>query len=170
MTDRADAGQPAGRRADIVQLLRQAGRPLSAAAIAAEIGVHPNTARFHLEALVEAGLAGRQCQASAKPGRRRILYSGTGADRPPEPGQGYQLLAGLLARAIAQRYPDVGPDMYDIGQEWGRNLTTQPLLRDCPFPEETGTDPDVVCALHAGMVNTPLADLRSGCRWFRPAT
>jgi predicted ArsR family transcriptional regulator len=50
---------PLGRsRADVLDMLRAADGPLSVREIAQRTGLHPNTARFHLEALTEAGLTG----------------------------------------------------------------------------------------------------------------
>ncbi len=85
-----DAGQllapegsaPLGRsRADVLDMLQAAGTPLGVREIAQRMGLHPNTARFHLEALVEAGLASRETEGREKPGRPRIGYRAA-ADGP----------------------------------------------------------------------------------------
>jgi predicted ArsR family transcriptional regulator len=50
---------PLGRsRADVLDMLRAADGPIGVREVAERMGLHPNTARFHLEALTEAGLAG----------------------------------------------------------------------------------------------------------------
>jgi predicted ArsR family transcriptional regulator len=60
-----------GRRPDVVAVLRAAGTPLSIAEIAEELAVHPNTARFHLEALVKTGQVEAVEADRTKPGRPR---------------------------------------------------------------------------------------------------
>ena len=115
-----------GRRTHIIQLLRDAKEPLSVAEVAGAVGVHVNTARFHLESLVDAGLARRETEARSLPGRRRILYTGTLPNQTHERAQGYRLLAEILTSTIAARYPAAGEDMYEVGKEWGRYLTSRP--------------------------------------------
>jgi predicted ArsR family transcriptional regulator len=60
---------PLGRsRADVLDMLRAADNPLGVRDVAQQTGLHPNTARFHLEALVEAGLAERETEDRETPG------------------------------------------------------------------------------------------------------
>ncbi|MCL2454083.1 MAG: helix-turn-helix domain-containing protein [Micrococcales bacterium] len=115
-----------GRRTHIIQLLRDTKVPLSVADVAETAGIHVNTARFHLESLVDAGMATRETERRDTPGRRRVLYSGTLPNQTHERAQGYRLLAEILTATIAKRYPDVGDEMYEVGQEWGRYLTSRP--------------------------------------------
>jgi len=116
-----------GRRTHIIQILRDAKEPLSVAQVAEMVGIHVNTARFHLESLVDAGLATRETEARQAPGRRRILYTGTLPNQTHERAQGYRLLAEILTATIAARYPDAGEQMFQVGREWGRYLTSQPM-------------------------------------------
>ena len=90
------------------------------------VGIHANTARFHLESLVEAGLATREAETSSQPGRRRILYSGTLPNQTHERAQGYRLLSEILTSTIANKFPEVGDEMYDVGLQWGSYLTSRP--------------------------------------------
>ncbi len=77
-----EGGAPLGRsRADVLDMLQAAGTALGVREIAQRMGLHPNTARFHLEALVEAGLASRETEDREKPGRPRIGYRAA-ADGP----------------------------------------------------------------------------------------
>jgi predicted ArsR family transcriptional regulator len=61
------------RRDDVLARLREAGRPLSAVEVARLAGLHPNTARFHLAALLADGLVERATETRATPGRPRVL-------------------------------------------------------------------------------------------------
>ena len=64
-----DAGSPLGRsRGRVLDLLRAAGS-LGVQEVADQTGLHPNTARFHLDALVKGGQASREPQARPTPGR-----------------------------------------------------------------------------------------------------
>jgi len=115
-----------GRRTHIIQILRDTRQPLSVSEIAEMVGVHINTARFHLESLVDAGLATRQTEVRQAPGRRRILYAGTLPNQTHERAQGYRVLSEILITAIVAKYPDVGDQMHQVGADWGRYLTTKP--------------------------------------------
>jgi predicted ArsR family transcriptional regulator len=107
-----------GRRADVLAMLRRAGRPCSAAETATATGLHLNTARFHLDALVTDGLAERHAEPRDVPGRPRILY--TAGDQVPGP-RSYKLLAEMLTGLVAS-LADAGPVAVDAGKAWGRHL------------------------------------------------
>lgn len=116
---------PLGRsRADVLDMLRAAETALDVREIAQRIGLHPNTARFHLEALVEAGLATRETQDRETPGRPRIGYRAV-ADGPAGPRR-YRLLAEMLTSLIAGIMPEPASQAEEAGREWGAYLTEQP--------------------------------------------
>ena len=107
-----------GRRAQILARLREADRPLSVSEIADANGLHLNTARFHLDGLVEDGLAERAAEPREVPGRPRILYTARG--QVPGP-RSYGLLAEMLTGLVAS-LKDAGPAAADAGKAWGRHL------------------------------------------------
>jgi len=190
-----------GRRTHIIQILRDSREPLSVQEVADKVSIHINTARFHLESLVEAGLADRQTEARSVPGRPKVVYSGTLPNQTHERAMGYRLLSEMLTTAIAKSWPEAGTWLYQVGHEWGRYLTSRPapfedineaeisgrlvdkldalwfapevmdepgatslLLHNCPFYDSARRFPDVVCQLHAGMVNGSLEEMGSGQR------
>ena len=116
---------PLGRsRADVLDMLRAADGPLGVREVAQRMGLHPNTARFHLEALAEAGLAVRETEERETPGRPRIGYraaTGGSAGR-----RRYRLLAEMLTSLIAGTMPEPGKAAEEAGREWGAYLTEQP--------------------------------------------
>jgi predicted ArsR family transcriptional regulator len=115
----APAPVPAGtRRAEVLGLLRQAEQPLSAAEVADASGLHLNTARFHLDALVDDGLAERTAEPRDMPGRPRILYSAQG---PPPGPRSYALLAEMLTGLVAS-LKDSEPAATEAGRAWGQHL------------------------------------------------
>jgi predicted ArsR family transcriptional regulator len=198
-TGRTERG---GRRTHIIQLLRDTREPLSVDKVAELSGIHVNTARFHLESLVDAGLAQRQTEARSAPGRPRVVYSGTLPNQTHERAQGYRLLAEILTTAVAQSNPAAQEWMYQVGHEWGRYLTTRPapfedvdehtigqrlvdkldalwfapeiskaddgppclMLHNCPFLAAAERFPEIVCQLHAGMINGSMDEMRSANR------
>ena len=126
---------PLGRsRADVLDMLRAADGPLGVREVAQGTGLHPNTARFHLEALIEAGLAIRETEDRETPGRPRIGYRAA-ADGPVGRRR-YRMLAEMLASLIAGTMPAPGKAAEDAGREWGAYLTEQPPPYQKPCPEE----------------------------------
>jgi predicted ArsR family transcriptional regulator len=116
---------PLGRsRADVLDMLRAAGGLLGVREVAQRMGLHQNTARFHLEALTEAGLAVRETEDRETPGRPRIGYRAV-ADGPAGRRR-YRLLAEMLTSLIAGTMPEPGRAAEQAGREWGAYLTEQP--------------------------------------------
>ncbi|HUY52050.1 MAG TPA: helix-turn-helix domain-containing protein [Streptosporangiaceae bacterium] len=113
------------RRAEVLDLLCATGSPVGVRDVAARTGLHPNTARFHLDALVDAGLATRAPQPRAVPGRPSMAYQaveGGGATGRRH----YRLLAEILTSLIAGVLTEPGEAAAQAGREWGRYLTEQP--------------------------------------------
>jgi predicted ArsR family transcriptional regulator len=115
----APASAAAGsRREQILRLLRSSDLPLSVTQVAKATGLHVNTARFHLDGLVESRLAERTPEARDQPGRPRILYTAQGTAPGP---RSYALLAEMLTGLVAS-LTDAGPAAISAGQAWGRHL------------------------------------------------
>jgi predicted ArsR family transcriptional regulator len=192
-----DTNAPLGEsRARVLDLLR-AGGPLGVQEVAEQTGLHPNTARFHLDALVEAGLAARSPQPRPTPGRPSMAYQATGSDGPAGQRR-YRLLAEMLTSMITGVIARPGDAAAEAGREWGRYLTERPppfqrvdaaqaierltralqeigfapeavteggrhqlRLHQCPFREVAEHHQDVVCALHLGLIQGVLGELRA---------
>jgi predicted ArsR family transcriptional regulator len=109
-----------GRRPDVLRLLRASSAPLSITDIASALGLHPNTARFHLEALVRSGRAQQVRAEHSRPGRPPLLYQ---AVRRMDPAgrRSYRLLAGILADTLAA-LPDSAACTVEAGRATGRRL------------------------------------------------
>jgi predicted ArsR family transcriptional regulator len=193
-----DTGSPLGQsRARVLDLLRATGSPLGVQEVADRTGLHPNTARFHLDGLVEAGLANREPQPRATPGRPSMAYRATD-DGDPAGARRYRLLAEMLTSLVTGMMPDPRQAAVEAGREWGGYLTEQPPpyqrpsveeaverltrimerlgfapqaeangkryrlgLRHCPFREVAQQHQDVVCALHLGLMQGALAQMRA---------
>jgi len=121
-----DAGAPLGQsRAHVLDLLRAAGSPAGVKDIADQAGLHPNTARFHLDALVDAGLAARAPKERTTPGRPSMAYRAV-AGGETMGRRRYRLLAEMLTSLIAGMLPKPGEAAGEAGREWGRYLTEPP--------------------------------------------
>ncbi len=174
-------------RADVLHHLRDHGEGTSAAAVAAALGLHANTTRFHLDALTAQGLVAREPEQRTMPGRPRVLYRALDGHRDHR----YQDLAGAMVRHFAGPMEDRADLARQAGEAWGAELRRESLrnepqqdpvqrlvgcmaglgyspqlqdggallvLRPCPFAEVAGADPDVVCQLHLGLIRGVLGD------------
>jgi predicted ArsR family transcriptional regulator len=163
------------RRQVLDTLIRSPG-PVDALALATELGLHVTTVRFHLEQLAEAHLVRREAAEEKRRGRPRILYSATRAADRDSRGQLIEVLAG----ALAGRPADAQDRSVDAGRGWATALLAeQPTpadgptalldvldrlgfapepdgdtirLRACPFRDAAREHPEVVCAVHRGLV------------------
>lgn len=112
-------------RSRVLAALQDAGRPLDVTEVAEVTGLHVNTARFHLDGLVEAGVADRDAEQREQPGRPRTLYRAR-ADTARAGARSYQLLAEILASFVAAEVPQPARAAQAAGREWGRYLTQRP--------------------------------------------
>lgn len=184
-------------RARVLGLLRAAESPVSAHDVAARTGLHTNTARFHLDGLVDAGLAERGNSGAGRPGRPRVVYQPTSTE--PTTGQrSYRLLAEMLTSLVSGAVDEPETAAVQAGRAWGRYLVERPApsetvdasdaldrmtrmltnagfaldpvaetdapvlaLRQCPFREIAANHRNVVCALHLGMLQGALDEVRA---------
>jgi predicted ArsR family transcriptional regulator len=112
-------------RSRVLELLRAADTPCGVQEIAQRAGLHPNTARFHLDGLVEAGMVERYSESSGQIGRPRTVYRA----RPAAAATGarsYRLLAEMLTTLIAENVPQPELAATEAGRVWGGYLTHRP--------------------------------------------
>lgn len=117
--------QPLGEsRARVLEALQDSDAPLGVGEVAAAVGLHPNTARFHLDGLVQQRLAERTIEERDTPGRPRALYA-------PVPGapagrRSYRLLAQILTSYLASTSKHPEKAALKAGEEWGHYLAERP--------------------------------------------
>jgi predicted ArsR family transcriptional regulator len=109
-------------RARVLALLQDAGDPMTAAAAAERLGLHPNGARFHLDALADEGLVARAPEQRGSRGRPRMLY-GPAPAAPRAAHRSYRFLAQVLSSVISDALPDPAGSAEAAGEAWGRSLT-----------------------------------------------
>lgn len=105
-------------RARVLDALRRAGRGLDAFELAAEVGLHVSTVRFHLRALEAAGLVVRAVERSGRPGRPRVVHRA--APDGEEEGRRYLELSRALATSLRRARADAARAALDAGRAWGR--------------------------------------------------
>lgn len=115
-------------RARIFARLSAAPEPLATEALAAQLGLHPNGVRLHLERLLAAGLVQRRRQHLAR-GRPRDLWSVSAGAQPSSGAPtGYGALSRWLVRLLRTAGVDA-PTIAVTGQEIGRELAAGTRLR-----------------------------------------
>ncbi|MEU3983783.1 helix-turn-helix domain-containing protein [Streptomyces sp. NPDC026672] len=206
-------GAPAqrGRRTAVLQVLRETDGPVSVADVAERVGVHLNTARFHLDALVADGMVTRGTAPRDEPGRPKVVYSAVAGDGP-DGSRSFRLLSDILLGVVSTSVEDPVDAATRAGRSWGSYLTDAPAptervsaedgerrlvavledigfvtetetaadadgpgeegtpvrsadrrlrLHHCPFREVAQRRPDIVCAIHLGLMQGTVETLRA---------
>lgn len=121
LADRAHGLGPT--RARVLGALQDLRAPTTAADVARRLGIHLNTARFHLDALVSAGLAERAREDRRRPGRPQVNYAAA-QSAPQATHRSYRLLAEILSRHVARHSSDPHGEGIEAGRDYGRFVAT----------------------------------------------
>jgi predicted ArsR family transcriptional regulator len=107
----------------VLERLQRSAQPVTISGLAAELGVHPNTAREHLDALVDRGLAIRDRAPAQGRGRPAWRYAAA-VDRfePDARVRDYAGLAATLAGHLARTAADPAAEGLAAGRQWGSAL------------------------------------------------
>ncbi len=174
-------GDGTGRRADVLEVLRGAGEAMSITAVAQRLKIHPNTVRFHLDSLVEAGRVEQVHTAPSRPGRPPQMFQARPGMDPAGP-RNYPVLAEMLLDGLADT-GDPAAAAQRVGHRWGLRSGLLPAgtapaeattrlagaldeigfapavdgpgtisIRNCPFLELVETHGRSICALHLGFM------------------
>jgi predicted ArsR family transcriptional regulator len=176
---RPDAPTLSAQRAVVLEALQRRGTPVAAAALASELGLHVNTVREHLDALVRRALALRARSDVGEPDSRVRDYAG---------------LAAALASHLARNSPDPAAEAERAGRAWGAKLVEDDgrppprsgvqarrrvvellarsgfspeadaqarvaRLRRCPLLDVARAHPEIVCTVHLGLVRGALESM-----------
>jgi predicted ArsR family transcriptional regulator len=112
-------------RSRVLEILQDTGAQLGVSEVAARLSLHPNTVRFHLDALVASGLVDSEAEVSDLRGRPRMLYSAN-ANSASAGRRSYRLLAEILASSMAAQVSHPREASINAGREWGRYLGEGP--------------------------------------------
>jgi predicted ArsR family transcriptional regulator len=119
---RPDAPTLSAQRAVVLEALQRRGTPVAAAALASELGLHVNTVREHLDALVRRALALRARGPVAGRGRPAWAYQASDVGEPDSRVRDYAGLAAALASHLARNSPDPAAEAERAGRAWGAKL------------------------------------------------
>lgn len=172
----------ARRRA--LDVLAESRHPLDAQAVAEALDVHVTTARFHLDQLEAAGLVQRRPAHENRPGRPRMVYTVSATVREADAReQLIEVLARALGDSVSGGATRAGTSpAVHAGEMWADDLaeptTADPvhelvgvldslgfepelgdgqiLMHACPFRTAAKDRPDVVCAVHRGLIERML--------------
>jgi predicted ArsR family transcriptional regulator len=181
-------------RARVLDELNREPDGLDAHELGRRLELHPNTIRWHLAILAEAGLVSSHPEVRTTPGRPRTLYAL--AEDSAARHENYRLLASILTATLAE-LPDGSARASEAGRAWGRYLVRRPpphvrlsdteavaqiveflaqegfrpsasadeiRMRSCPFRELAESGQQIVCAAHSGLISGALAELGSELR------
>lgn len=124
MPSNEEPGRLSPRRRAVLDALRDSVGPQGVTEVAELLDVHPNTVRFHLDALMSQGHVERTVERSAGPGRPRTVYAARrGMDRGG--ARRYRLLARMLLSQLASTGPGAEAAATGAGRDWGRYLVEQ---------------------------------------------
>lgn len=174
-------------RVRVLERLGASEGPCSVDELAADVFLHPNTVRAHLDILVQAGFVVDSHEHRDRPGRPRRLFEAV----PDEAEHEHTLLAAALAASL-EPLPDGAALAAAAGRSWGHVLVERlepdvtadeeatvgrvaSLLRRrgfapevaveslvmhrCPFRDLAERYPRVVCGMHAGLIDGALVEL-----------
>ena len=173
--------EPAGgdSRATILDFIEAADDVVRVEDIAVAVGLHPNTIRGHLDALLAAGRISRIPDQRATRGRPHWLYSATAPASIRELSRALDeelelASAPEVARLAAATWAEVGPDVGPVDTmdeavdqttealgDFGFDAVHNPLgdeitLRSCPYAELVDEHP-VICDIHAELLGELLS-------------
>lgn len=160
---------------------------MSTEALAEQLALHPNTVRFHLDALLNAGLVRRLVEHRGVQGRPRVLFTAA-PTVPPVTDLPYRSLVRAVLGYLRDTDTLDDPVSERIGESWGRSLAesgAEPPGTDalvavvnalglssrvaeidgernleiirCPFRDLTLGGDTTVCRIHLGMMRGYLA-------------
>jgi predicted ArsR family transcriptional regulator len=186
--DRHAALADPSRRALLAEL-RRTGDARDVRALAAAVGLHPNSAREQLAHLADAGLVRVTTAAPAGRGRPGLRYQAV----PASTSDPFRLLTSALADGLAG-VPDAAAVSTIAGERWGREAAatllpadranaldavvalmeevgfapepvaageTELRLHACPFLPIDPRHLDVVCGVHLGFLRGALCELEA---------
>ena len=139
-----------GSRRALYEYVRRADHPVGREEAARSTGISRGLAAFHLDKLVEAGLLRAGRQAPRGRGRTPKVYEPAGAGVAVTiPERRYELMAEILADAVATEPADAGAAAVRLAQQRGRQIGAR-------LPEEGGDLADALGRL--GFEPQPGAD------------
>jgi predicted ArsR family transcriptional regulator len=112
------------RRREIVEELGASQSGCDVIELSGRLGLHPNTIRWHLGILGDAGIVDSHPVVRSTPGRPRIVYT-LRREAVDDGREAYRLLATILAGTVAAG-PGAAARVEEAGRAGGRCLVSRP--------------------------------------------
>lgn len=151
-------------RLAILRVLRRSDEPLLLAEVCEVTGLHPNTAREHLDRLVDGGFVERAPEHLGIRGRPRFRYASV--VRPAAATADPRFREAFLRRAEATTEADGAAGrqlaalelhLLDLGFDPEPDGPASCVhLRACPYLRLAGEETDLMCEVHLGLVRDVL--------------
>lgn len=121
---RGASGPPAltAQRAALLEAVQHAREPVTTSELAGSTGLHENTIREHLDALVARGLLRREPRKAAGRGRPAMGYVAAERSEPDPRVQEYVGLTTALAGHISRTSDDPVREARETGRAWSQEL------------------------------------------------
>lgn len=120
----------------VLHALAVQSSPSTVPQLAQRLGVHVNTVRTRLSALIETGLADREAAPATGRGRPSHVYEATAQGRAALSGdpafQEYRGLTGAFAEHLARHSADPAGQARAVGHAWGMQLARPESEEDSP--------------------------------------
>lgn len=110
-------------RRRVLDLIETARHPMTAADVASALGLHHNTVREHLDALIDAGLVEVSTKPTGRRGRPALRYAST-APSPTEVLDSYLTLLDAISQTLGT-CPQARELALEIGRRWARMTPPQ---------------------------------------------
>lgn len=145
---------PVSSRHRVLLALRRSRQARGVLELAGDVGLHPNTVRFHLDRLERHGLVRREVEHQNAPGRPPLRFTAAPAQEAGGERRDFQGLAQLLAGLLDERVPGASQLSEQAGRVWAQQLV-EPRRRPAPDVTEAlelllsaltgvGFDPQIV--------------------------
>ena len=152
----------------VLELIESAHHPMTAAEVASALGLHHNTVREHLDALIEAGFVEVSTNPTGRRGRPALHYASTAPD-PAEVLDSYLTLLDAISETLGTS-PQAQKLALDIGRRWAQLMSSaqrieEPaegaspaqgetlVLKSCPLITGSRVPRPLVCLMHEGYLN-----------------
>lgn len=156
---------------EVLDVLRGSPDALTVTQIADRVSRHVSTVRGHLETLAAQGLVARGRERHGVRGRPAVVWYPVST-----PGRSAGELAAVLAVELSRRVADPAPMARELGHSLARGTAHDAeqltrmlvfggfeaelqhdgstiVLRACPYAAAATASPEIVCAMHAGIID-----------------
>ena len=140
----------------VLELIESAHHPMTAAEVASALGLHHNTVREHLDALIEAGFVEVSTNPTGRRGRPALHYAS--APDPAEVLDSYLTLLDAISETLGTS-PQAQKLALDIGRRWAQLMSSAQRIEE---PAEGASPAERATSLLPGLSLMGFAPVAQG--------